>query len=43
MSKKQCDSSKKKYNDKDLSGAKYCCDKCGRKSNKKKKLCKPIK
>jgi len=43
MSKKQCDLSRKKYEKKDTSDVKFCCGKCGRKSNKKKKLCNPIK
>ena len=43
MSKKQCDLSKKKYYKLDTTDAKYCCKMCGRKSDKKKKLCDPKK
>ena len=37
MSKKLCDKKKKGKK------GKYTCDKCGRKSDKKKRLCNPIK
>jgi len=41
MNKKLCEKEKKKgRNDSDL---KYTCKKCGLKSDKEKKLCKPLK
>ena len=43
MSKKQCELSKKKYGKLDTSDAKHYCRICGRKSDKKKKLCDPKK
>lgn len=42
MGTKMCKLSKKEYFKKQKSGTDYFCKKCGRESNKMKKLCKGV-